>query len=135
MAAALAAVAVLLTASTLRSDPPPPTVAEQAPLVAAGEVTVPVPIALRSVIDLLEHGDVVDLLAVTPEGAADVVAERARVVEAPSAGGLSSSSGVLLVAVPESDAIALAGAGAQGSLSVLIRPRDATPPAPGATDS
>lgn len=134
MAAALAAVAVLLTASTLRSDPPPPTVAEQAPLVAAGEVTVPVPIALRSVIDLLEPGDVVDLLAVTPEGAADVVAERARVVDAP-AGGLSSSSSVLLVAVPESDAIALAGAGALGSLSVLIRPRDATPPAPGATDS
>lgn len=134
MAAALAAVAVLLTASTLRSDPPPPTVAEQAPLVAAGEVTVPVPIALRSVIDLLEPGDVVDLLAVTPEGATDVVAERARVVDAP-AGGLSSSSGVLLVAVPESDAIALAGAGAQGSLSVLIHPRDATPPAPGATDS
>lgn len=123
MAGALAAVAVLLTVSTLRSDPPPPAVAEQAPPVAAGEVTVPVPIALRAVIDLLEPGDLVDLLAITPEGGTDVVAKRARVVDAPP-GGLSSSSGVLLVAVPESDAVDLAGAGAQGSLSVLIRPRD-----------
>lgn len=133
MAAALAAVAVLLTVSTLRSDPPPAIVTEQAPLVAAGEVTVPVPIALRSVIDLLEPGDVVDLLAITPEGVADVVAERARVVDAPS-GALSSSGGVLLVAVPESDAVELAGAGAQGSLSVLIRPRDASSSAHSAAD-
>jgi hypothetical protein len=133
VAAALAAAAVLLTVSTLRADPPPPTVTEQAPLVAAGEVTVPVPIALRSVVDLLQPGDVVDLVAVTPEGGTDVVVERVRVVDAPS-GGLSSAGGVLLVAVPESDAVALAGAGAQGSLSVLIRPRGTAPPAP-STDS
>lgn len=133
-AAVLAAVAVLLTVSTLRSDPAQPTVTEQEPAVAAGEVTVPVPIALRSVIDLLEPGDIVDLLSVTPEGGTDVVVERARVVDAPS-GGLSSSGGVLLVAVPESDAIDLAGAGARGSLSVLIRPREATLQVPTSADS
>ena len=133
VAAALAAVAVLLTVSTLRVDPAPPAVTEQAPPVAAGEVTVPVPIALRSVVDLLEPGDVVDLLAITPEGDTDVVAQRARVVEAPSAG-LSSSGGVLLVVVPEADAVDLAGAGARGSLSVLIRPREATLPAPTSVD-
>lgn len=129
MAAVLAAVAVLITISTLRSDPPLPTATEQAPLVAAGEVTVPVPIALRSVVDLLNPGDVVDLVAVTPEGSTDVVVERVRVVDAPS-GGLSSSGGVLLVAVPESDAVDLAAAGAKGDLSVLIRPRSAPSPAP-----
>ena len=128
VAAALAAVAVLLTVSALRADPAPPTVTEQAPPVAAGEVTVPVPIAPRSVVDLLEPGDVVDLVALTPEGGTNVVAERARVVDTPS-GGLASSGGVLLVAVPESVAVDLAGAGAQGSLSVLIRPREATLPA------
>lgn len=133
VAAALAAVAVLLTVSTLRADPAPPTVTEQAPPVAAGEVTVPVPIALRSVVDLLEPGDVVDLVALTPEGGTNVVAERARVVDTPS-GGLASPSDVLLVAVPEAEAITLAGAGAQGSLSVLIRPREATLPAPTSAD-
>lgn len=128
VAAALAAAAVLITVTTLRSDPPPPIVTEQAPPVAPGEVTVPVPIGLRAVIDLLQPGDIVDLVAVTAEGSTDVVAQRARVIDAPPSG-LAGSVGVLLVAVHESDAVDLAGAGARGSLSVLIHPPATTPPA------
>ncbi len=81
----------------------------------------PVPLAVGPVVDLLQPGDIVDLVSVTDEGRAHVVAARARVVGQPdSAGGFAPTDALLLVAVPEESALALATATARSALTVII---------------
>jgi hypothetical protein len=85
-------------------------------------VTVPVPLAVRSVADILDPGDIVDLVSVTEDGRAQVVASRVRVVEQPGsgAGGFTPAEALLLVSVPAGDALDLAAATARGGITVLI---------------
>lgn len=120
LAAVLAGLAVLVTVSTLRSEPPPAPAMASTPSSAPGEVTVPVPLAVSA--GILQPGDVIDLVSVDDDGRARVVAPRARVVGQPaSVGGFGSTDPLLLVAVPEAVALALASATARDALTVLIR--------------
>lgn len=123
IATVLAGLAVALTLVTLRSDPPVgPAATIATPAAGPGEVTVPVTLGNAAIASVLAVGDVVDLISVADDGPAEVVAARARVVELAATGSaLSSSATVLLVAVPESQALSLSAAVAGGVLSVVIR--------------
>lgn len=121
LAAGLAALAVLVTVNSLASSPTPAPVPATRATTVPGEVTVPVPLAVRAVADVLAPGDIVDLVSIADDGSARVVAARARVVEQPDAGGgFTPTTALLLVAVPESSALDLATATAQGAMTVLI---------------
>jgi hypothetical protein len=120
-AAVLAAVAVILTISTFRTPSDPVAAPVLRPAAAPGEVTVPVPLAVRAVASILEPGDIVDLVSVADDGRARVVATRARVVDQPESGvGFTPTEALLLVAVPEATALSLATAAAHGAMTVII---------------
>lgn len=91
-----------------------------------GLVAAPVRIGDAGAVALLEAGDRVDILAADPQGGepATVVSRRAlvaalprEVAEGPSLGG----GGLVLLAVPEGEAQALASAGVSHYLSVVLR--------------
>lgn len=112
---------MILALGTLSSEaaPVPATAVRANP--TPGEVTVPVPLAVRAVADVLEPGDIVDLVSVSDDGRAHVVAARARVVGQPGgAGGFTPTDALLLVAVPEETALALATATARSAVTVII---------------
>lgn len=96
-------------------------------LLAPGEVAAPVRLADLAVTAVVRAGDRVDVLA-TPEGAvsAEVVAERALVLAAPSRPANASvsadeeSSGLLLLAVDPATAARLAAAAAGASVTVSL---------------
>lgn len=124
LAAVLAGLATVIGLTALRSDPPQPRAdAAPAPAVRPGEVTVPVTLSMRAVADTLSAGDIVDLVTVDDDGDPHRVAERARVVDRPTSGsGLAPTEAIVLVAVPEADALDLAAAASQSSLALLIHP-------------
>jgi hypothetical protein len=131
LAAALAGLAAVLALTTLRSSPhPAPSAADRDPTnVAAaqpGEVTVPVVLASGAIAAVLEIGDVIDLVGPpASEGSgASVVARDARVVELPLSGSAlgGTSVAVVLVALPESDALNVITSMADG-LTPVIRSR------------
>lgn len=127
LAAALAGLATVVAISALRSDPPEPTEPmATAPLLQPGEVTVPIPLAMRAVAESVQPGDIVDLVTVDEGGNARLVAHRARIVDRPTTGsGLTPTGALLLVAVPLDQALDVAAA-AQSPLSLLIHPPDAS---------
>ena len=128
-AAVLAALGALVALTALRTSPPPPaglSPNEQVDsTVRTGEVLVPVALASAAIAATLDVGDVIDLVGLTGADrvTAEVVMRHVRVVEVPSPGSALSgtSSGVVLVAVPESQALKLSAASANGGLMVVIR--------------
>lgn len=91
-----------------------------------GEVTVPVVLASGAIAAVLQIGDVIDLVgAPTSENAAaTVVARNARVVELPRGGSAlgASTAAVVLVALPEADALRVITSMRDG-LTPVIRSR------------
>lgn len=125
VAGLLAGVATLLALSTLRSGPEPAPASALSPTgvtAAPGEVTVPVVLDNPSLTGTVAPGDVIDLVAIGQDGQAQVIADRARVVERTGAGTLMTSSPVILVAVPSDTALSLSAAVATDRISLLIHP-------------
>lgn len=88
-------------------------------------VAAPVRLADADVASLIRPGSVVDVLAADSRGHAQVVAQSATVIDVPDSdsGPLSSSSfagALVVVAVPSAVATELAGAAAQGPLSLVV---------------
>lgn len=123
IAAVLAGLATLLVISTLRGGPAP---SANAPLpdpgsARAGESSVPVTLASAGLAAVLQVGDVVDLVSVAAPENPRVVATAARILQVPSGGGvLSSTSTIVMVAVPASQALAVTAAASQEALTFVI---------------
>lgn len=83
-------------------------------------VTAPVRIADGATVGLLHPGDRVDVVAADSGGAVRVVATGARVTEVPDVGATETGALVVL-AVPRSTAVRLAGAGTTSRLAVTLR--------------
>lgn len=130
----LAGFATLVALTALRGAPETASVpASGSPAVARapvpGSVTVPVTMASSAIAAVLQVGDVIDLVgsaadvddAVAP---AEVVARGARVLELPLGGSAlgASSSAVILVSLPEADALRVVASMRDG-LTPVIRSR------------
>jgi hypothetical protein len=128
LAAVVAGLGLLVALTTLRGAPSP---ASGAPVMAdgravrPGEVIVPLLLTSGALASVLSEGDIVDIVGSARGETSDlaIIASRVRVVDLPSAGSAltSSSSTVLLVAAPETRALALSAASAAGGVGVLIR--------------
>ncbi|MFA7324867.1 MAG: hypothetical protein WC005_10975 [Candidatus Nanopelagicales bacterium] len=126
LAAVCASLAALLTL-TLAFDSSSASEQQQSPASAslhlnANESAVPVLLADRHLADAVSPGDVVDLVQVTEEASAYVLTSHARVLNKGSAQSslVSDNSTMLLVAVRSEDAVKVAAAGAQGSLTLVL---------------
>lgn len=133
IAACLAGLATLLALSALRAPQQAELEASLAPSTtpALGEVAVPITLKDGSAASIAAVGDRVDVIAVAKPGsaqptdaAATVVARRARVIGIGIGAGsfLASSGGMLVVAVDEPTALALASATARSDLSIAVHP-------------
>ena len=134
LAAVLAGCATLVALTALRGAPDtPPVPASGSPAAARasvpGSVTVPVTLASGAIAAVLQVGDVIDLVGSTgPAGDAaartEVVARGARVLELPLGGSAlgGSSSAVILVSLPEADALRVVSSMRDG-LTPVIRSR------------
>jgi hypothetical protein len=131
LAAICAGLAVLIAMSVIRvegQEPAQTAVNLSGP--AVGEVAVPVIVGSSQIASIASGGDYVDILAVPKESiaesstAATIVARRARVVESGSPGGgfMPASGGMLVVAVDESTALAIADASSWADLSIAVHP-------------
>lgn len=130
----LAGCATLVALTALRGAPDPTSLpASDSPAVARapapGSVTVPVALASGAIAAVLQVGDVIDLVGSTgPTGdaaaRAEVVARGARVLELPMGGSAlgGSSSAVILVSLPEADALRVVSSMRDG-LTPVIRSR------------
>lgn len=88
-----------------------------------GSVAVPVRLPDPSVGDLLRVGDHVDLVAASPRGPATVVADAAPVLALPRVVGTAPAAGegaLVVLAVPEPDALDVVQASAAGVLGVVL---------------
>jgi hypothetical protein len=129
IAATFAGVGAILMLTTLRATPEP-AVADAGDRpgspVAPGEVIVPVVLASGAIAAVLSVGDVVDVLGFsdTTPPAPTVIAQEARVIGVPAGAGFAgSSSAVVLMAVPEPDAMSLSAASLGGGLTVILHGR------------
>jgi len=126
IAASLAGAGALLALTTLHSTPVP--VAAGTDLVPGstlppGLVVVPVVLATGAVASVLAVGDVVDVVdfSETEPTTATVVARGARVYALPAGATFSgSSSTVVLVSVPEREALPISAASAAGGVGVVL---------------
>jgi hypothetical protein len=130
----LAGLATLVALTALRGAPDTDTVPATGPSGAAptsvpGSVTVPVTLASGAIAAVLQVGDVIDLVgsarpAGDAVGRAEVVARGARVLELPLGGSAlgGSSSAVILVSLPEADALRVVSSMRDG-LTPVIRSR------------
>jgi hypothetical protein len=127
IAAVLAGVGALLALTTLRAAPAP--VTADLPLspgnaVSPGEVVVPVVLASGAVASVLAVGDVVDILGFSDSDppTAAVIAREARVFDLPTNSSFAGpSSTVVLMAVPEGDALPVSAASVGGGVGVVLR--------------
>lgn len=133
IAACLAGLATLLALSAIRA---PQQAAIEASLVpsttpAFGEVAVPITLKDASATSIAAIGDRVDVIAVAKPSAgqptdaqAQVIARHARVIGIGSGSStfLPSAGGMLVVAVDEPTALALAGASSSADLSIAVHP-------------
>ncbi len=87
----------------------------------AGRVAVPVRLADGEVAALLAPGTLVDVVAADGHGAAQVVAEAARVIAVPAPEGDVFDGALVVVSTTATEATALAAAAAAGPLSVTLR--------------
>lgn len=84
---------------------------------------VPIRLADPGVAHVISPGDVVDVVVATQRTAATVVAAEVVVTAIPSAGDdgpWSSDTGLLMVAVTDDQALALAGAAARGPVTLVV---------------
>ncbi len=116
VAAVAAALAVAFALLSLR--PQPPALPKSLPVVASGEVAVPIVIDSPAIAATLIPGDVIDVFSVGGDGYSPLVAADARVLERP---GLDGPDAVVLIAVRESAGRAVATA--PGRLGIVIRQR------------
>jgi hypothetical protein len=114
VAALLAGLGVLMMISALRA-PAPVVSSTTGEALLPGEVAVPVLVRPGSIASALAPGMVIDLIADRP------IARQARVIRIPASGFGATSEAVVVVAVPESNGLALASRASSG-LSVMIRP-------------
>jgi len=122
----LAGIGALLALTTLRGAPAPVVADLPGHALGPGEVVVPVVLTSGAVASVLSVGDIVDILGFSdadPPTAA-VIARRARVFDLPSSTAFGSSvSPVVLIAVPQDQALPLSAASAGGGVSVLLHDR------------
>ena len=129
IAAALAGAGVLLALTTLHATPAPEAAGTDlvpGSTLPPGLVVVPVVLATGAVASVLAVGDVVDVVdfSDTEPTRATVVARGARVYGLPAGATFSgSTSTVVLVSVPEREALPLSAASAAGGVGVVIRSR------------
>ena len=111
LAAACAGLASVLALAVIRT-PQAPSGTATAPTLDAGEVAVPVSLASAAHAGALHTGDVIDLVAVprAEDQRARVVAREATVLSISSGGFGSADGSVVVIAVPRSDALAIADA-------------------------
>jgi hypothetical protein len=130
IAAVLAAAAVVTGLTALRTPAPVPSASgspdpstSNPTALRPGESTVPVLLESSAIASVLRPGDVVDLVAPTASGEPEVIAAGARVLDLPSTGGglAPTSGGLLVVAVDENDALAVAVSSSRDDLTVVIR--------------
>lgn len=125
LAAVCAGLAVLLTISALKAPQPAASAMgmDLAPRPAIGEIAAPITLASAAIASSLEVGDIIDLVAIptTGTGRAQVVARRARVLDIGDSSGFgASATALIVVAVPELDALAIADATVDSELTALI---------------
>ena len=124
VAATVAGLGVLSALTSLQQSPEP-TVLLSANRISdslrTSEVAVPVTLSSPASASVLRIGDLIDLVATTPEGAPEVLATSARVLRVPVAAGVSDSS-ILVVAVDQTLGTTLALSSATNSgVAVIIR--------------
>jgi hypothetical protein len=137
LAAVLAGLAAIVGLTALRGGPQPPPAAADDPAASSsaaqpGQVTVPVTLASGAIAAVLRVGDVIDLVGTSGSGTAvedtsaplTVIARDARVIELPLGGSAlgGSSSAVILVSLPEADALRVVTSMRDG-LTPVIRSR------------
>jgi hypothetical protein len=130
LAAVLAGAATLVALTALRGGPAPlsPSDTDAASTTSTavpGQVTVPVALTSGAIAAVLRVGDVIDLVgAAGTDAPSAVIARGARVIELPAAGSTfgGSSSAVVLVSLPEADALRVVTSTADG-LTPVIRSR------------
>ena len=130
LAAALAGAATLVALTALRGAPEAPASPDAGATSTSstsipGRVTVPVALASGAIAAVLQVGDVIDLVGATDaDTPVAVIARGARVVDLPVGGSAlgGSSSAVILVALPEADALRVVTSMRDG-LTPVIRSR------------
>jgi hypothetical protein len=126
VSAVLAFLAVLLTLGTLAPDDStsPSTAATGVAALDDGERAVPLRVDDEDVAALLSPGDVVDVVATDARGSTSLIASGVRITSVPSAGSTwaGGDGGLVVVAAEPTTALAIAGAGARGSVTVTIHP-------------
>ena len=114
VAAACAALCVLLVISALRPPAPDTVATSTAPSMQADEIGIPIALANPALAQTLRTGDVLDIL--TQFGSdTSVIAERARVMS-------TAEGGVLLIAVPSSEASAFDRLAIDAPIVVRVHP-------------
>ena len=130
VSAALAFTAVLLgIAAVTGTAPAEPserfvgTSTESASATVETDLEVPIRLADPGVARVISPGDVVDVVVASPRSTATVVAAEVVVTALPSADDdspWSSDAGLLMVAVTDDQALALAGAAARGPVTLVV---------------
>lgn len=113
LAACCAGLAALLAVSVIRSPQAPAgAVADGEPTLQPGQVGVPIALASAAHAGALHAGDVIDLIAVprAEDSSARVVAHAATVLSIATGGFGAADGSVVVIAVPRSDALAIANA-------------------------
>jgi hypothetical protein len=128
LAAALSGVAVFIALTSLRSPETHVLADTPAPgqsLIRPGEAAVPIVLSSPAMVRTISPGSVVDIVGVPrDEGSGPrVVVHGARVIDIPDGGsGLSmTSTPIVLVAVPDADALPLVATSSRDSLGIVIR--------------
>jgi len=127
----MAGLAALLTLAALRSPAAPAAQVPDAvtrPGPAPGSVAVPITLTTPALARTVAVGDVVDIVSVSSTDdqatpTARVVARAVRVIDVPDQGGsfTSASTPVLVLEVPEGQAVGLIASSLTASLAVTIR--------------
>jgi len=131
LAAISAGLAALVALAALRSPAAPALEASDAvsrPGLAPGSVAVPITLATPALARTVSVGDVVDIVSVTgtddqSAATARVVVRAVRVIDVPDPGGsfTSASTPVIVLEVPEGQAVPLIASSLSASLAVTIR--------------
>ncbi len=119
LAAACAGLATLLALGSVTAAAQPSVASSGAPTLAPDERRMP--IGLSAVNQGLSAGSVIDVVALASDVApARIVARSVRVLESRPAGALASAGAVVVIAVTEPQALAIADAASGGTLTALI---------------
>lgn len=132
LAALCAGLAAVIALGAVRA-PAPTTTTPSAPVLAAGEVAVPVQLMSAAIAETLRSGNVIDLVAVprTGEQPAEVVATDVTVMSVASNSGFGTTAApVVVVAVPRPTALAIADVTASHAFTAWVTAGEAHLPEP-----